>query len=145
MARALLAINPLFPSLAGRLASSSLYVLVRAMAVDDDPLGVERPEWPPLREVEQFALHNRNLRLTCRRCGTVRVLSGHGVWWLFRQRRWDGHVNQLAKRFRCAACFEQSGIKVSPNVQATRDHPTGAPLPDPDERDWKRLVSRYRS
>lgn len=105
----------------------------------------DREEWPPLRDIAQYALHGRNLRLTCPRCRKVRVLSGRGVWWLFHQRRWEGSMSAVAKRFWCAACFVGSRKKVAPKIDATRDQPTGDPLLDPDEREWKRLVSRYRS
>lgn len=39
-----------------------------------------------LRTIEQCVLHRQSLRLTCRRCRSVRVLNAVPVWRLFRQR-----------------------------------------------------------
>ena len=33
----------------------------------------------------------------------------------------------------------------NPALELTRDAPTGEPLPMPEERAWKKVVSRYRS
>jgi hypothetical protein len=36
-----------------------------------------------LRTLEQCALYKRTLRLTCPRCGHVRVLDAVCLWWMF--------------------------------------------------------------
>ncbi|WP_174291056.1 hypothetical protein [Sphingomonas bacterium] len=97
-----------------------------------------------LRTIEQCALHRRSLRLTCQRCRLVRVLDAIPVWWLFQQRGWPHDLSGAARRFACSACRE-TGHRSEPTIEVGRDRPEGPQPPYPDEREWKRLVSRYRS
>jgi hypothetical protein len=97
-----------------------------------------------LRSLEQCALHKRTLRLTCPRCGHVRVIDAVCLWWMFHRRGWDGALPSAAARLCCAFCRER-GATARPRITVGRDAPTGEALPYPDEATWKKLVSRYRS
>ena len=100
----------------------------------------------PLRHLAECALHHRNLKLVCRRCRHVRILQGHAVWWLFERRHWDDRLDRVARRFWCTRCWlSRKRRQHGPELVVTRDAPTGDPWPLPDEREWKRLVQRYRS
>lgn len=107
-----------------------------------DPFdNIERPQ----RTLRELALHHYNLRLICRRCGYVRILQGHCLWWLFERRRWSDHLEDVARRLWCARCWIANRRKEYPRCERTRDPPTGDPLPYPDEREWKKVVARHRS
>lgn len=53
----------------------------------------------------------------------------------------------MPQRFYCSVCRRERGQKVrGPHVAVTEEQPDkGKQFPYPDERTWKRLVSRYRS
>lgn len=97
-----------------------------------------------LRTLEECALHKRTVRLTCPKCGHVRILDAVSLWWLFHQRRWDGTLALVGRRLCCSSCQVRGHVQ-RPQLMIGRDPPTGAPLPYPDAATWKRLVSRYRS
>ena len=98
-----------------------------------------------LRTIEHCALHRRTLRLTCPRCRSVRVLDAVALWWLFHRRGWPDDLASAARRFVCSACRESGQLPPAPAIAVSRDQPNGPQPPYPDEREWKRLVSRYRS
>jgi len=112
------------------------------------PTGAARADYDHvgrrLRTLEQCALYKRTLRLTCPRCGHVRVLDAVCLWWMFNRRGWDDGLPAVAARLCCAGCREQKAT-ARPRVTVGREPPTGAPLPYPDEATWKKLVSRHRS
>ena len=97
-----------------------------------------------LRTLEECALHKRTLRLTCPKCGHVRVFDAVALWWMFHQRGWDGTLGVVGRRLCCSAC-QAEGRTQRPHLVIGRDQPTGAALPYPDAATWKKLVSRYRS
>lgn len=109
--------------------------------------------WQPGKEqyrafthITDCALFHRNLKLTCKRCGHVRVLSGHALWWLFERKGWDDRLTAIGARFRCAICWSTARtISRQPGIDVVEEPTIGAQPPMPSERDWKRLVSRQRS
>jgi hypothetical protein len=104
------------------------------------------PDYPPVRHVVECALHRRNIKLTCKRCRYFRIFQPHGLWWLFERRRWDDALQVVPSRFWCSRCAMVAPKKIkNPALELTRDAPTGEPLPMPEERAWKKIVSRYRS
>jgi len=99
-----------------------------------------------LSHVEHVALYRKNLRLVCPRCRTARILNAAGIWWLFAQRRWSDSLKDASRRFHCGACYEAGHGRIRPAIRVTdEDETPGHQLPPPPERDWRRLVSRYRS
>ncbi len=103
-------------------------------------------DWPPLRTITDLALRFWNVRLRCPRCQHERIVSGAGLWWLFQRRRWfDDSVQRAARRLYCSLCHHRYRRKVVPWIDKTKDPPTGQPLLDPPEHEWKRLIARYRS
>jgi hypothetical protein len=74
------------------------------------------------------------------------MLDTMPLWWMFERRGWSQSLSEVRKRFYCSRCLEQRGRKVrGPKLQISLDPPQGAQFAYPDERTWKRLVSRYRS
>ncbi|WP_374943407.1 hypothetical protein [Sphingomonas sp.] len=74
----------------------------------------------------------------------MRVLDAIAVWWLFQQRGWTDDLQGAARRFACSAC-RKDGHRSTPAIEVGRERSEGPQPPYPDEREWKRLVSRYRS
>jgi hypothetical protein len=96
--------------------------------------------------IVHHALYQWNIRLTCRACRHARVFEGHQLWWLFHRRRWDDQMKSIGHRFYCGRCCNTDCRKIkTPAWQRTKDPPTGVALAWPDEREWKRAISRYRS
>ncbi|MGW8202657.1 hypothetical protein ACWGM0_08915 [Sphingomonas bisphenolicum] len=93
---------------------------------------------------EAAAFHNA-VKVTCR-CGHYAVFDPHGLFWRYYRKGWDDNLHEAGKRMWCLVCRASSGRKVRPRridllnlYQGTR-----IMLPPPDEREWKRLVNRYR-
>lgn len=92
------------------------------------------------------ALHRRSLRLSCKRCPHVRVLDAVPIWYLFDRRGWAGFIREVPRRFYCEQCWLDHRRKsANPRLEITTEVPVPPQYPYPDERTWKRLVSRYRS
>lgn len=89
--------------------------------------------------VEHEALYHYNVRVACPAWRKGRIFEGHQLWWLFHRRRSNDGLNHLPKRFWCSHCWIADRRKVKPTTVAlTQNDPTG-------EREWKRVVSCYRS
>lgn len=98
-----------------------------------------------LRCLEHCALHRRTIKLTCPSCGHVRRLDAVALWWLFSKRGWNDGLPRAYRKLYCEACLVTKGRVFRPVAEITRDPPDERQPPYPDERDWRRLVSRYRS
>lgn len=72
-------------------------------------------------------------------------MSEAGLWWLFHRKHWSDDVRSAIKRLYCGCCWQDRHVKVTPRLDKTHDAPTGAPLPDPSDYEWKKLIARYRS
>lgn len=96
--------------------------------------------------LQHAALYNYNIRVACSACPHVRVFQGHQLWWLFERRRWNDRLEDVPRRLWCTRCAFGNRRKVKPTtVTLVKEAATGDELPWPDERVWKRVVSRYRS
>lgn len=99
-----------------------------------------------IANLEQCALYQRTLQLSCRSCPHSFVLDGLAGWWLFHRRGWDDRLPGAMRRFYCSKCWHGRFVKVSvPRYSIGRLQPSPGQPPYPDVRDWKRLVGRYRS
>lgn len=67
------------------------------------------------------------------------MFNPHQLWWLFECKRWDDALGLVARRLKCKQCGERGRLTLDKRDKATVD------LPWPDEREWKRAVSRFRS
>lgn len=92
-----------------------------------------------------IAVYRQNLKLRCPRCRKVVIFSGPQLWWLFQRRRWEDRLRDVADRLYCRTCWGVDARKHRPGVTVTRDDPTDTSFAWPDEREWKRLVARYRT
>ena len=98
--------------------------------------------------VEYAALMRRSFHLRCPRCAYDRLLDAVPLWWLFYKKGWNDQLPAaITRRFYCGRCCPArgEGPKVRPKFNLSEAIPTGPQLPYPDEREWKRLVSRTRS
>jgi len=90
------------------------------------------------------ALYRRTITATCPACGDVRRLDAVALWWLFERRGWDDRLPGAFRRLTCQPCRD-NGRKVHRRAEITRDVPDLDQPPYPDQRTWRRIVSRYRS
>jgi RNase P subunit RPR2 len=98
-----------------------------------------------LRSLEHCALHRRTIKLTCPTCQHERRFDAVALWWLYEQRGWNDHLPRAYRRLYCEACLVKLHRVVRPIAEITRDKPDAEQPPYPEERTWKKLVSRYRS
>lgn len=93
----------------------------------------------PTTLFEAAAFH-KTIKVRCPSCKREAVFHAAALWWLFQQRRWPAHLDYVPERLRCTGCGRR-GVP----IVVGRDVPTVTRLPMPDEREWKRAVSRFRS
>jgi hypothetical protein len=95
-------------------------------------------------DLAEAACWHRAIEVVCR-CGHRSSFDPHGLWWWFEQRRWDSRLSAVARRFWCRPCRQRLNRKVRPvTVDCLRSSDADVCLPLPDERVWKRVVSRMR-
>lgn len=83
-----------------------------------------------------MALRNRR-DLSALQSGSV--FDSHALWWLFERRHWDDVMRHVGHRLKCRACGGRACVSWS------RDKAATISLLMPDEREWKRAISRFRS
>jgi DNA-directed RNA polymerase subunit RPC12/RpoP len=88
----------------------------------------------------EVAAYQHTLKASCPRCGHDAVFSGHALWWLFQRKHWGDHLDQVRERLKCTRCGRKD-VRITVGYEA----PTITSLPMPQEGEWKRAVSRYRS
>ncbi|WP_461159271.1 hypothetical protein [Sphingobium sp. TomMM35A] len=79
-------------------------------------------------------------------CGHFAAFQPHGIWWHFHRKGWPDDFRSARSRMWCCVCRQYTGKKVRPRrLDAIRPY-TGRliDLPMPDEREWKRIVNRFR-
>jgi hypothetical protein len=78
-------------------------------------------------------------------CGHAARFEPHGLWWHFERRGWNDKLVAARLHFWCRVCGSQHHGKVRPARLDLVDWAAGDfELPWPDERVWKRAVSRLR-
>jgi hypothetical protein len=92
----------------------------------------------------EAAAWHRSVKVACR-CGHAAYFQAHGLWWLFQKRRWSDEFKEMPLRFVCSLCLVRHRKKVRPVLIEAVEHPATLNLPMPDEREWKRAISRFRS
>lgn len=93
----------------------------------------------------EAAAWHRAVKVRCG-CGHFAVFDPHGLWWFFHRKGWSEDLRDVRGKMWCRACRKSIGQKVRPrHIDLLTEYPKGMiTLPLPDEREWKRLVSRYR-
>ena len=91
------------------------------------------------------ALYRRTIKLTCPNCRRERRFDAVALWWLFQRRGWSDRLPAAYRRLYCQTCFGTGKPKFVPWAEVNRDPPDAEQPPYPDEREWKRLVSRHRA
>lgn len=97
----------------------------------------------PTHIFEAAALHF-TLKVSCIQCGNFAVFDAAGVWWYFKGKRWNDELRTAHQHFYCASCTRISRRRVGAKpLQAVKDKANKF-LPWPDQREWKRAISRFR-
>lgn len=79
-------------------------------------------------------------------CGHKSTFDPHGLWWLFECRRWDDSFAKARERFWCRFCAARFKKKYrAARLEVVKRSACDMTFPMPDEREWKRAVSRFRS
>jgi len=98
----------------------------------------------PIADLFDAAVRHRTIRLDCPRCKRVAIFDPHAVWWLFERKRWPGGLRDVGRHFYCSHCRNRAELRVRPQVSLSEQHPTSLAMAMPDEREWKRALSRRR-
>lgn len=93
----------------------------------------------------EAACFHRAVKPVCR-CGHSATFNPHGLWWLFQQRHWNDTFTSAGARFWCIVCAIATRKKVKAvRIEIVRPSEADIVLPWPDEREWKRAISRFRA
>lgn len=99
----------------------------------------------PATIFEAAAIHEA-VKVWCSRCPNALVFEASGLWWHFRSRNWNDHFHHARERFWCMQCAIGGIRRVRPRkLEAVRERPSRALLPEPPEREWKREIRRFRT
>ena len=93
----------------------------------------------PVRDLFDAALQHYNIGAVCRRCPHRSILSAAGLWYLFERRNWPDRIGEARRRLRCTSCGSRDAA-----IELVTGKPTLQSLELPDDREWKRAVSRRR-
>jgi len=86
-----------------------------------------------------------NLKVTCWRCGHVRVLHAAAVWLRLSVRGRPDHVTEVKRYGKCMTCLkERREIITGPKVELVRDKADAEWLPMPNDRQLKDGMKRMR-
>ncbi len=100
--------------------------------------GLKRPT-----HIIEAALWQYSVWPICR-CGHETGFDPHGLWYYFHRKGWDDRLTVACAKFWCRPCASRVGKRVRPvRLDLRKDMPS-INLPLPDEREWKRIVSRFR-
>lgn len=106
---------------------------------------LDGPPLHPLRDLFDAAVRKRSVRLTCRRCRHVQILSAAALWWLFHRKGWKDRFGDVRRRCVCHPCWRRHGEKIrNPDLELVDEPPRDVSLPLPSELDWKRELRRRR-
>jgi hypothetical protein len=86
-----------------------------------------------------------SVKVECGRCRQVAYFHAHGLWWRFEQKGWNDDFREAGQKLYCSACWKRTRRKVRPWLIETSNRPPTITLKLPEEREWKRAISRYRS
>ena len=93
----------------------------------------------------EAALWHYAVQPVCR-CGHKSPFNAHGLWNHFDKHNWSDDFADARLRFWCRVCGARTRRKVRPvTVGVVKMSDADVQLPLPDEREWKRVLSRYRS
>ena len=104
-------------------------------AMSESP-GPERP--PQIESIFEAARLGWNVRLTCWKCGHVRVLHAAALWLRLSLRGRPDRLIEVKRYARCVPCLAERNMKIGgPRLDLTRDPPDGEAQPLPSQRQWK--------
>lgn len=79
-------------------------------------------------------------------CGHSATFDPYGIWWRFQCKMWDDSLWKAREKFWCSRCKARTGKRVRPiRLDLVKPGPEDIRLPMPDEREWKRALSRFRA
>lgn len=92
----------------------------------------------------EAAAFRKTVKVTCW-CGHSATFDPHGLWWWFHRRGWDEQLRDISKKFWCRHCRDRRpGSRTRPIKVELVEEPPQVTLPLPDQRQWKRAISRFR-
>ncbi len=92
----------------------------------------------------EAACFHKSVRIVCG-CGNEKLFQAHGLWWLFDRKCWSDEFRHMQERFYCLKCWHHRRSKQRPIVIEACERPATFMLPMPEEREWRRALSRFRS
>jgi len=93
----------------------------------------------------EAAAWHYSVKVSCSRCPHSAVFEAAGLWWLFHRRGWDDHLAVAREHFWCTKCAAGNGVRIKAGKLDLVHEEATRTLPSPDEREWKRAISRFRS
>ena len=92
----------------------------------------------------EAAAYHQAVKPVCE-CGHSATFNPHGLWLYFDRKGWDDGLNAAREHFWCRQCAGRLGRRVRPiRIDLVIETVADIRLPMPDERQWKKALSRYR-
>lgn len=101
-------------------------------------LGRERWRGHPICDLLDAGIQHEAIKATCR-CGRTEVFHSVGLWYRFQAKGWPDVLSEVPRRLRCRHCGRRG-----PRIEFARYTAPTVDLPLPDDREWKRALSRRR-
>lgn len=92
-----------------------------------------------VRDLFDAAVQHLNVGVFCRRCRHRSVLCAVGLWYRFSRKGWQDMIRDVGRHLRCSQCGARN-----PAIELVTGAADGPALPLPDDREWKRALSRRR-
>jgi hypothetical protein len=95
----------------------------------------------------EAAVWQHTIKVRCIKCPNFAVFEPAGLWWWFERRQiWHG-LRDAHKVFYCYACTQAAHRKAKVGarpLELVKEEPNRF-LPQPDDREWKRAMSRFKT
>lgn len=91
----------------------------------------------------EAAAWHKTVKVICQ-CGHVGLFHPHGLWWHFHRRGLDDNFGPARQKMWCRECARRLGKRIRPKAIELVTEAPHITLPLPDEREWKRVVNRFR-
>ena len=93
----------------------------------------------PICDLLDAGMQHESIRATCRGCNRSGVFHAVGLWYRFQRKGWPDELRAVPRRLRCRQCGRRG-----PKLELAGLETATVPMPLPDDREWKRALSRRR-
>ncbi|MFC7499098.1 hypothetical protein ACFQRC_07670 [Enterovirga sp. GCM10030262] len=99
---------------------------------------MDESEAPRITSIFEAARLGWNVKLTCWKCGHVRILHAASLWLKLSLKGATDDLREVSRYGKCVACLTERNMKIGgPKLELVRDAPTGEQMALPTGRQGK--------